>query len=377
MNIQIDGTNTLNKGAELMFYAILGEIKKGCPNATVYFNSNAPSGIKIEKDPDIDLRERLALIYSKYPNFILSKLGLPNTFFTSKYALKKIDLVLDGGGFQFGDQWNYSKEKLDTWEAYFKQLKQNGSKIILLPQAFGPFETESGKRSVEIINKYADIIIARESVSYDYLIKAGATPSKIWQYSDFTLLAKGVLLDKYNFAKVCVIPNQKMVSHTTGSSSEYMDFLIKVINEFKRLNKEVFLLNHEGPKDYNLCIQINQAFDNKLAIVNGLNAKEIKGVIGASNIVVSSRFHGVASALNQGVPCLATSWNHKYKMLFQDFGQEDKIFDFQGPWEPNSDKIKEVIKNHESIQNTLMTKKHELVKEANEMWNRIWEFGKK
>ena len=138
----------------------------------------------------------------------------------------------------------------------------------------------------------------------------------------------------------------------------------------------VFLLNHEGPRDYHLCLQINQAFDNKLAIVNGLNAKEIKGIIGASNIVVSSRFHGVASALNQGVPCLATSWNHKYKMLFQDFGQENKIFDFQGAWEPNSDKIKEVIKNHESIQNTLKTKKQDLVKEANEMWNRIWEFGK-
>ena len=320
------------------------------------------------------MKKRFWLKNSRIPIAILSRLGLSYTFFTSKHASKGVDLVLDAAGFQFSDQWNYSDERLKTLNNYFKALKENNSKIVLLSQALGPFDTKSGKNSVKIINKYVDIIIAREKVSYKYVIGAGAEKSKVWQYPDFTLLVEGILPEKYDFVKgkICIVPNKKMVTHTGAGSIEYLNFLKKVILEFKSLGKDIFLLNHEGEGDLNICKQINAQFEDDISIVSGLNAKEVKGVIGASFMTVSSRFHGIASALSQGVPCLATSWNHKYQMLFEDYNQFDNIINVEDLWNVTQLKIHETFKNHTEISSILNSKKKELSVEIQSMWEKIW-----
>lgn len=373
-NIQIDGTNTLNKGAELMLYAILEQIEWRYPNAVIYYNFNEVG----ESDPidtKLKLRKRLGLRFGRYPAAVLRRLNLPHTYFTARHAKRGLDLVLDGAGFQFSDQWNYSTDRLNKLENYYSQLKRNGTYIVLLPQAFGPFRTTSGKRIVEIISTYVDIIIARENVSYNYLIEAGADAKKIWLYPDFTSLVTGIFPKQFDTlrGKVCMIPNRKMVTHATSSMEQYLNFLKQIILELAATGKEVFFLNHEGKGDLAFCHEINRHFNGKYTVATGLNAKEVKGLIGASFLVISSRFHGVASALNQGVPCLATSWNHKYEMLFEDFGQQGNILRVEDPWTETQLKLANILSTHDKESNTLMDKKEKLSQQTETMWDQIWQ----
>src|SRR5690606_15447171 len=61
--------------------------------------------------------------------------------------------------------------------------------------------------------------------------------------------------------------------------------------------------------------------------LNNLNALEVKAVIGSCKLLITSRFHGLVSGLNQQIPSLCTSWNHKYEELLNDYEVPDNILD--------------------------------------------------
>lgn len=377
MKIQIDGVNTMNKGAELMLVSILEEIERTHPYATVYINPNNILDEKSLPKTANTLKIRKALKYSRYGIAIMKKLNLPFTYFTHFYPIKGIDIVLDASGFQYSDQWIYSDTNLKERRNYYLKLKKFKTQLVFLPQAFGPFNTQYGKNSIKPINDYVDIIIARDKISYDYLEILGFLKKKLWRYPDFTFITNGSTSKIFEHLKdkVCIIPNKKIISHSRIDNSNYIKFLVKSIELFKENGKDCFLLNHENDGDYEICILINNSINSPMEILSGLDAKQVKGIIGQSFVVFSSRFHGVASSLSTGVPCLATSWNHKYKMLYADFEIEGQVLDLEENWDINKIKIQQVLDNREQIREHLLKMKRKLMSSNRKMWKEVWNFS--
>lgn len=374
MRIQIDGTGMENKGAELMLYSIIGELEKRFPNATVYYNTIEGS-IKNIKTP-LDLRHRFFLRHGKYPKKVLRRLHMDDSYFDRFYVNPSLDLILDGSGFRWGDQWTYNDSYFKKWDKYYRGLKKNGTKIILLPQAFGPFELPHGKTSVSLLNSYADMVFAREETSYNYLLDAGMDPKKTFICTDFSgsvspKITKDIITDK----GVCIIPNSQMIKHGGVSREQYLQVLKNLIGKVRELGYQPFLLNHEGEGDLEICRQVNAKLEQPVEVVSDLDARQTKGVIAQSYAVISSRFHGVASALNQGVPCLATSWSHKYAELFRDFGLDNGILDVTGSGESLSQKLEDFLQlqRNEQLRLHLQDRKQEIATQVNAMWDRVFE----
>jgi len=381
MKIQIDGTGMHNKGAELMLYAVLQEIERKYPHAEVLYNRIGEDISHIQTSLDFKMRRfanNVIPLYYKFKVYgILRRLSISIDYFTTKYVAQGIDVVLDAGGFQFSDQWKIDDAKLFSWEKYYQKLKKQGTKIILMPQAFGPFQTKNGKRSAKMIDSYADVIFAREKVSYDYLVEAGVNQDKIKLYPDFTALVDGIIPERCKSLQghVCIIPNMKMIDKGAVSMKRYLLLMSQLIQTIRENGKEAFLLNHAEKQDASLCQLINENIQNPLFIVNNLNALEVKGVISQSYMLVSSRYHGAASALNTGVPCLATSWSHKYEELFKDYEQYDCLLEFS-----NIEKTLKKMNDFLSIENNhLISEKLKMTKpiillKNREMWEGIWKF---
>lgn len=380
MKIVLCGVQTINKGAELMLYAILQEIERKFPDAIVYLPDHLISqpisyfrtSLNIRKKPIVKIRKWLTKFKIKQ---LLKRLGVNDVHFQDSYAIKKADFFLDGSGFHFSDQFNINKHRLLRWQLILKRQKKQGTKIVFLPQAFGPVNNKSTQMALAAVKENADLVMPRETVSYNYLRNAGFDDSQLRLYPDFTSLVKGTFPKGYEHLKgaICIIPNKQMINKGVISQDKYVNLLINIIEFAQRFNRKVYLLNHEGKNDEELAYICQKKIGEKIEVVTGLDALDVKGLIATSYLCISSRYHGVASALSSCVPCLATSWSHKYVELYKDYGQKVGVLPIN-----DTESILQIVqeymseKKNKEVRQSLLSVLPQIQANTLKMWNEIW-----
>lgn len=373
MNIVLSGVGVANKGAELMTYAVLQEIEKKYPQATVYVSTYVldPYGINY-------IDTSLKLKFVPYHSLIRLCNKLKLYFFKdifSACSVPKADFFIDFSGFLFSDQFNLTSKQVDKWCRTLKNYHDQGTRICFLSQAFGPITKENTKRVIKCISEYADLVVAREKVSYTFLKEFGFPSEKLYLYTDFTSTVQPVLAQQYSHLRdgICIIPNERMVSMGIISIDEYIKFLNCVSKKAQSFGKTVFFLNHGGVQDYELAKRCSQSLETQVEVIQNINALEVKGVLSSSYLCISSRFHGVASSLNCNVPCLATSWSHKYKELFSDYNINGCILNLND-LDSVIDKLEEYLdpSNNENTRKILSEVHPKIKKQADQMWTLVW-----
>lgn len=374
MYIQIDNIGFVNKGAQLMLSAIIDRLNKEeelVPK--IVYGLGAATSRQIQSKGLFQIVElqrfkiRWERIFSQ--KYTLDRFGLVKK--------ENIDVILDCSGFRFGDQWtDYSDEKNKRLETYYQTYKKNNSKIVFLPQAFGPFKTILARERIEIVLEYADLVYARDQSSYSYLIDICGNHENIRVAPDFTCLyspdiSHRLYTDVHD--AIAIIPNNKMVTHTNSeTAAKYKNFLIDFCKWVNQKNERLVILNHEGNEDFDLIQEIMPNLGFECICLNGLDAKEIKGVIGELKLLVSSRFHGLVSGLNQGVPSFCTGWSHKYSELLKDYSLPHNCIDVKS-YESAFAKFESVLKfeNKYVPQEDIIQKNKQL---SIEMWDEIISF---
>lgn len=377
MKIVLSGVETQNKGAELMLYAILQEIERKWPDATVYIpNTYFKQGLNY-------VNTSLKVKFWPYDRAlrllrgVLGRLHLPTKRFLNTFTVRGADYFLDASGFHFSDQKkNFTPTKVKRWNILLQKYSKQGTKIVFLPQAFGPAKKENTLNGLRCISKYADLIMPRERVSYNYLEQSGVMDMrKVVLCSDFTSLAKGSFPSGYEHLRngVCLIPNMRMIDTGACSIEDYINLMSNIIVTALKTEHPVYLLNHEDVKDEKLAIKCKADVKQHIEVVTGLNALQVKGMIASAYMVVSSRFHGVASSLNSCVPCLATSWSHKYQELFRDYDMEGSVLPLD-----NITLAVEKVNDYLDEANNLKIREHlaqslpSIQDNTRQMWNLVW-----
>ncbi len=328
MWIEIQRAGFANKGAHLMLLAALEQAGKAFPDAKFTVAPTPTAG-----DQPFEKFVKLGI----YPKAWLWSFGfqvgdlarfLPLKI-RQRYGIvldRDIDVVLDAAGFAYGDQWH--EKAIKELAICVKRWKRRGTKVILLPQALGPFQSPKMKKHIRQVVAGADLIFAREEESYSYLTEVVGSQSKLRIAPDFTNLIQGNLPEQYErlAGKICIVPNYRMVDKVSNQEALlYEPLLRKCIKYLISKGVAPFLLVHEE-KDLELANSIASE-ELSVEIVTIDDPLVAKGILGCSVACIGSRYHALVGALSQGVPSLAFGWSHKYFQLLNDYGCSENLLD--------------------------------------------------
>ena len=374
--IELRKFNLANKGSELMLLSTLEFLKKKFPNLDICFNQSGHSKDDVKILLELNLIPILSLENFKINLLNTFILFLKFIFLKHKVAIRKdIDVIFDLSGFAYGDQWKNNHKLLKNTANLYKKYKDKGAKIILMPQAFGPFSKKSKKLMAKII-KNSNLVFARDEVSLAYLNEVSKS-EKIILKPDFTnslSVEYDVRRDSHlNFGNeyCCIIPNTKMLLHAKDPDNYLSQLRIvsKLLIE-EKLNP-FFLIHEMG--DFELAQKINENLETKLPLYSSKSSLDLKKIIKHSKFVFCSRYHSLISCLSQSVPCFSTSWSHKYESLLDAYNHLDGLIENEISTTELKKKLKDTLKeeNLNGIRQKLIISAKKEKDKTDDLWNII------
>lgn len=368
--IHVTGTGTSNKGAELLLIAIQQQIAAVLPQAQLAVTPNFGTY-------DDRARHGLRTVLPEVPRgrwWLAGKL-MPAGFrhLHGIVTETEIDAVLDASGFAFGDQ--LGAPRVQKFAHDVKRWKTLGSRVVLMPQALGPFEVPAVRAAFQKVADYADLIFAREGTSFRYASQLGISESKLRQAPDFTNLLDCPDCDgRMSHHRSLVVPNFQMIARTgTEQQQHYVPFLARCYRQLKHAGLEPAILLHDDRVDSQLIEPLRQELTESFPVLGSSDPIELKGMLGCAKLVIGSRFHALVGALSQAVPSIAAGWSHKYVTLLADYDCSDCLLSVNADERQISELVGRIMDEWDVRHQRTQAAGEILRHQTREMWHTVFQ----
>jgi polysaccharide pyruvyl transferase WcaK-like protein len=263
-------------------------------------------------------------------------------------AVQAADVVVSSAGIMFADTlgWNAFPDRAAEGR-YFGVAKLLGKPVVKYTADFGPLQARWNRFFAKLwLGRFVDLIVCRNETSYQRLTEIGISPRKLLVAPDTGFLMQPLRSQAVDRMLAAVAQRPLVaigVSHQVRRHFEdpgdYEPLIQALVHHVaQECNLGVLVVPNESHHrkeidDMEIARRIvAQASDPRVALVDSssLSGPELKALLGACNVVVSSRYHSLVAALSMAVPCLAVGWHHKYEELFHLFDQREWLLDCRG-----------------------------------------------
>lgn len=322
---------SLNRGCEAIVRASANIIKERINGAEIYLASCKPETDRIidtvDEVFDGSPSEIKKYSYDWWISSLRVKLFQDETFALSRMEKKTIerigdmDVCLSIGG----DNYCYGEQP--AWYEIDRKVKASGKKLVLWGCSIGA--EDLSERKLEDL-KLFDLILARESLTYDLLASQGLTNVRLCADAAFTMEKEELPLPEgwqegntigLNFSPLVWKRNkgsrlaiQKLVQHILDSTDSTIALTPHVIEQ--------------GNSDYEILKEYYASFKHTERVIllpDHLNATQYKGYIARMRAFVGARTHATIAAYSSHVPTLVLGYSVKSRGIAKDLFGEEKL----------------------------------------------------
>lgn len=354
--------SSLNRGCEAIVRSSTAILKEKIGGAKVYLASSQPETDTVisKLDGIYDGSTRSIKRYSY--DWLLSSLKI-KLFQDESYALgvihhniiekiKDMDVCLSIGG----DNYCYGEQP--GWYEIDKRVKAQGKKLVLWGCSIG--EEDMSPRKLEDL-KLFDLILSRESLTYNMLVSKGLRNVKLCADPAFTMEKEELALPKgWQEGNTLGLNFSPLVWKRNKQSQAAVDELIQHI--LKTTDMTIALTPHviiQGNNDYEVLSSYYETYKHTGRVVllpDNLTAIQYKGYIARMRFFIGARTHATIAAYSNYVPTMVLGYSVKSKGIARDiFGEEKLVLG-----------IEEISDSHR-----LIGKFDEMVREEIELKNRL------
>lgn len=353
---------SLNRGCEAIVRSSSDIIKNTIKESKIVLASNKPDTDKIIENVDFifdgNSIDRQLGFLEKLKAYVELKLFNSQQFvLTERYKniVNKIDevdvcLSIGGDNYCYGEQeWLYAIDK---------NIKKKGKKLVLWACSIG----EEDLSEVKINDlKTFDLILARESLTYNALKSKGLTNVRLVADPAFTMEKEELSLPSgwkegdtigLNFSPLVLERNPKAMEATIN----LIKYILEKTESVIALTPHVMEIRND---DSELLKKLYEQFKNTNRVIllpNNLNAIQYKGYIARMRFFIGARTHATIAAYSNYIPTMVLGYSIKSRGIAKDlFGEEKLVLGINDI--SNTEKLKkgfdELIRDEEEIKRTL------------------------
>lgn len=322
---------SLNRGCEAIVRSSVDMIKERIPDSRVSLVSDMPETDKVISKLDAIFDGKKEDIKKYSYDWFYSSVKV-KVFNDESYALGKIhsnvikrineaDVCLSIGG----DNYCYGEQP--GWYEINKRVKALGKKLVLWGCSIG--EEDMSERKLRDLKLY-DLILARETLTYNILVNLGLKNVELCADPAFTMENEELELPEgFVEGNTIGLNYSPLVMKRNPNSYEALSQLITHI--ILSTDMTIALTPHviaEGNNDYEVLYRFYNEFESTGRVIilpDNLTAPQYKGYISKMRFFIGARTHATIAAYSSYVPTMVLGYSVKSKGIAKDIFGEEKL----------------------------------------------------